>query len=353
MQTKQLSAAIEVITPYLESKVEGQPLVAAKCIGLMHGYDAKWSNSPFLIDGVEAVLTSDLYNPASGRKSRTFTSAGKLDVRATEASTGKKIIFDHKTTMEDISDPASDYWKQLVVEGQATHYMLLEWLNGHKVDAAVWDVVRKPGISPRATTKAETALLVRDGLYCGRLFSAEEKEQWIADKDRKETPLMYSMRLAQDCTTERPHRYFQRRMIPRLEGEIREYASDQWDIGQDIIHARANDRHPRNSGACMLHHSPCKFLGVCSGHDTLDSERWKKRDWVHPELPIVGQTNGEDILTNSRMRMFQTCKRKHYYHYELGVERVYEEEKEVLFFGNVFHEALEQFFLELKKQQKR
>ncbi len=357
--SKPLDAALEVILPHLSSKVEGQPVIAAKCIGLMAGYNAKWLDAPFKIESVERVLTSDLYNPETNRKSRTFTVAGKLDVRAIEIATDKKILFDHKTSSEQIDAPDSPYWKQLVVEGQATHYMLLEWLNGEKVDAAIWDVVRKPGISPRALFKAERAILLDTGFYADVEFPADEIAKWRADKDGRETMMMYAQRLANECTNEKPQWYFQRRYVPRLDSEVREYAGDQWDIAQDIIHARNNERHPRNSGACMLYHSPCKFLGVCSGHDSIDSERWITNDWVHPELdrdlfPGYNPDNrGLNILTNSRMRMFQTCKRKHFYTYELGKEKIDAEEREALFFGTIFHEALEQFFLTIQKQQQR
>jgi len=348
--SKPLDAALEVIRPVLDDSDVSKQIVAAKVAGLMAGYDAKWLDAPYHIDAVESVMTADLYNPETGRKSRSFTTAGKLDVRATEIGTGKKVLFDHKTTSEDISDPNSPYWRQLVVEGQATHYMLLEHLNGQKVDAAVWDVIRKPGISPKGLTKADLAETLTTGLYMG--YKASEDDLGSLAADGRETPRMYTARLANDCINERPQWYFQRRTIPRLDGEILEYAADQWDIGQDILHARAENRNPRNSGACMLYHSPCKYLGVCSGHDTIDSENWVVKDWVHPELPQL-PGRGTDILTNSRMRTFQTCKRKHLYQYEMGVDRVENEEREVLFFGNLAHEAMEQFFLQIQKDRQK
>src|ERR1700677_2706266 len=117
-------AGREVLLPLLTDKDEGKRLIASKCLGLLTGYDARWRNAPYKIDDVECTLTSDLYNPATQRKSRTFTLAGKIDVRATEISTDKKVIFDHKTTSDDIADPNSSYWRQLVVEGQVDQYML-------------------------------------------------------------------------------------------------------------------------------------------------------------------------------------------------------------------------------------
>jgi len=348
MNSKPLDAALEVIRPILDDSDMSKQIIAAKCAGLMAGYDSRWLDAPYLIDSVECVLTADLYNPATGRKSRSFTTAGKLDVRATDRLTGKRVLFDHKTTTEDISDPNSSYWRQLAVEGQATHYLLLEHLNGEKLDGAVWDVIKKPGISPKALTKADLADTLATGLYMG--YKASEDDLASLASDGRETPRLYTARLAADCISERPQWYFQRRTIPRLDGEILEYAADQWDIGQDILHARAESRHPRNSGACMLYHSPCEYLGVCSGHDTIDSENWQRSEWVHPELPQL-PGRGTDILTNSRMRTFQTCKRKHLYKYEMGVSRVESEDRESVFLGNLFHAASEQYFLTLQKEQ--
>lgn len=101
----------------------------------------------------------------------------------------------------------------------------------------------------------------------------------------------------------------------------------------------------------MLYGSPCEFLGVCSGYDDISSANWKQREWVHPELP-AGEGRGLELLTNSRIRCFQTCRQKHHFKYEIGIERVDEEERESLFFGDLFHRALEAYFLALKEQQK-
>jgi hypothetical protein len=344
-----LEAALEVIYPVLASPDAGNALVAAKCMGLMRGYDARWHSAPYKIDGVEVVLTSDLVNPQTQRKSRSFTVAGKLDIRATEIATGAKVIFDHKTCSQDIEDPNATYWQQLVIEGQVSHYMLLEWLNGNRVDKAVWDVMRKPGISPKAVAKKDVADILETRRYFHFVLSDIDLAKF--QEDLRETPMMYAARLAYDCTTERPAWYFQRRTVARLDSELLEYANELWDNGQDILAARQTGRNPRNSGACMAYNSPCKFLGVCSGHDTIDSERWARKEYVHNELPVIGEGRGTEILTNSRIRTFQTCRRKHLYQYEMGVERIDEEEKESLFFGNLWHAANEQYFLTLMKEQ--
>jgi hypothetical protein len=343
-----LHEALAIVAPVMNGGEVSQSLIAAKCAGLLAGYDQKWRNAPYRIEDVECVVSSDLWNPESGRKSRSFSVSGKIDVRAVDLHTGAAVIFDHKTCSQDISDPNGSYWRQLVVESQPAHYMLIEWLNDRKVDYAIWDAVRKPGIAPKALAKKDAADFLAFGQYFGSQFDLSELERFR--EVGRETPAMYAARLAHDCSTERPEWYFQRRPVPRLDAEIREYAGELWDHGQDLLASRASGRMPRNSGACMTYGSPCKFLGVCSGHDSIDSEQWAHKTWIHPELPRT-DGDGRDVLTNTRIRCFQTCRRKHQYQYEIGVERIEEEEREALLFGDLFHRALEAYFLALKHLQ--
>lgn len=315
-----------------------QQLIAAKCRALLAGYDAIWSNAPYEILSVEELVTSELWNPDTGRKSRSFTLAGKIDVKATLGD--RRVIFDHKTTSQDISDPNSPFWRQLTIEGQVSHYMLLEWLNERKVDDAVWDVVRKPTISPKLLSKKDCERVVFEKRYFEREISTDTILSLQAEP--RETLEMYEARLAQDCTVERPQWYFQRRSVPRLDAELHEYATELWGHSQDLLHVRQTDRHLRNPGACMMYGKPCKFLGICSGHDDPDSDNWKRKSQVHSELEIYG--DGRDVLTTSRIRSFQTCRRKHYYEYELGIDRQDEEDREALIFGTLWHKALEAWF---------
>jgi hypothetical protein len=320
----------------LEAALAAVPLTdlaSAKVRGLMRGYDARWSavQSLFRVLSVEETLEGPLWNPETGRNSRTFTVAGKLDVRA--ETSGQSVFIDHKTTSEDIDDPCAPYWRQLVIEGQASHYMLLEWLNGRKVDGAIWDVVRKPGIEPRKLTSQQMQQTYHHGRYFGHEISLDELQM-----DGRESLAMYEARLAHDCTVERPERYFQRRYVQRLDAEIYEYAGELWGHGDEIRRSRVEDKHPRNSGACMNYGRPCEFLGICSGHS--DIENWGRKQNVHAELPYLDKSvRSRDVLTNSRIRSFQTCRRKHHYDYNLGLVRI--EEVEALYFGNLWHKAQE------------
>jgi hypothetical protein len=217
----------------------------------------------------------------------------------------------------------------------------LQWMYGEKCDDAVWDVIRKPTISPKKLSQADRRSAVSLGRYFDGTISEESRRAMV--EQERETREMFELRLANDCTKERPEWYFARRSVPRLNSEILEYAADLWEQAQDILHERKRGRlPPKNGGACMTYGTPCKFLGICSGHDTPDSDRWQPKAQRHPELHDISAD--VDLLTNSRLRMFQTCRRKHYYDFELGIERQDEEEKEALFFGSLLHVGLESWW---------
>ena len=314
---------------------EAKQLVRAKVRALAVGYDSRWQTAGYEAIAVEQVYQADLWNPETNKRSRTFRVAGKIDVVA--SLYGRTWIIDHKTTSHDIADPDAPFWRQLAIEGQVNHYMLLQWLHGVKPDGALWDVIRKPTISPKKLTKAERASAVAERRYCGRQLSMDTLA--ALQTDERENAEMYEARLVNDCMLERPEWYFARRPVPRLDHEILDYASDLWEIGQEILESRKRARLPKSSGSCIQYNAPCRFLGICSGHDTPDSDRWRSKRAKHGELDGTELTG--DVLTNSRIRNFQSCKVRHYYDYELGIERQDEEEKEALYFGSLMHVALE------------
>ncbi len=333
-----LARAIEAIDAYPGDGSERDLLIRAKCRAMLRGYDHRWHDAGYEVLAVEEVISEPLWNPATGAKSRTFQMAGKLDVYVEQY--GRRYIMDHKFTSLDVTDPESPFWRQLVVEGQINQYMLLKWVRGERPDGAIWDAIRRPTISPKKLTKAERASAVADQRYCGVRLSHETL--MALQTEERETVEMYEARLTRDCIEERPDWYFQRRTVPRMDADMLEYAEDLWQHSQDILAARKVKRLPKNSGACMTYGSPCQFLGICSGHDTPDSDKWKRKAIQHPELNEHGDM---EALTNSRIRTFQTCRVRHWFQYELGIERHDDEEREALYSGTLLHVGLEAWWL--------
>lgn len=339
MSTRWLAAAAAI------DAANPSSLDRAKARGLMRGYDVIYDGvfDNWRVDGVEVALHADLVNIETGRQSRTFEIAGKLDVRLTDPY-GNLVIMDHKTASAEISDPGGAYWQHLSVESQASHYMLLEWMNGRKIKYAIWDVIRKPDIRPRELRKAEIATFAESRSYCGFPVPIGAADAALAAG--RENEVLYELRLAHDCIVERPDRYFAQKKVHRLNHEIAEYASELWEQAEEIRIAQAAGRHPRSSKSCMRWNYPCRYLGICSGYDVETSDKWRRKTWMHPELPIIESAGaGESILTNSRIQTFQSCRREHHYTYGLGMERV-DEDREALVFGNLMHEALAAWWVE-------
>ncbi len=306
--------------------------------GLLRGYDARWGeHHGWETESVEQEFCQPIYNlSAQGKRittSRTFRVAGKKDVLALDHQE-QRWVWDHKTTSDDIEKPDSTFWQQLSIEGQASLYLLSEHLAGHKAAGAMWDAIRKPGIRPKKLSKADQKTVTSGMSYFGHQASEQTRQQVV--NEPVENGELYENRLAWDCC-ERPNHYFQRREVLRLDGELLEYVAELWELAAEIRECRQRNRHLRNSGACLQYGSPCVYLGICSGYDNPDSAKWQWRENVHSELDTL---DGRDVLTNSRLRCFQTCRRKHYYRYELGIERVDARTSDALYLGTIVHAAL-------------
>jgi hypothetical protein len=323
-----------------QSTVEHTDLHRATIRGLLRGYEARWANNhQFQTESVEQEFCQPIYNLKNKSDrlsiSRTFRVAGKKDVIALGGRHDRWIV-DHKTTSSNIEAPDAVFWGRLPIEGQANLYLLSEHISGKAVMGAVWDVIRKPGIRPKKLTKVDQKAITSLGEYYGYQVAEQTKHFVLANGD--ENTELYELRVAHECE-QKPHRYFQRREILRLEHEMLEYAADLWDLAAEVRTCRQTRRHLRNSGNCLRYGTPCPYLGICSGYDTPESDKWRRRETVHAELSTL-DGDGRDVLTNSRLACFQECRRKHYFRYELGIERQNTKPSDALFLGTIMHVGL-------------
>lgn len=332
-----MNATVPTVHQFVD-EICGDEIIAATVKGLIVGYDARWRHTMAgkTIEAMERTYTGPLKNIETGGTSRTWQVAGKIDKLVCDHE--GRTLYDHKTTSQDIEDPDAVYWRTLQVDSQHQHYELLLLLNAIEVDRIVWDVVRKPGIRPKKIAKKERQYIVAEGRYCGQRVSPELRE--VYQKEERENAELYMLRVAAEVT-ENPARYFARRAVVRTRAELAEYVDELWQAADTMRQARNEGRHYRNPGACLNYGTPCTFLGVCSGHDTIESDNWRDKPNRHEELDYDG--DGLDLLSNSRVRSFLTCRRKHYYEFELARERVDAEDREALTFGRIWHAALDVF----------
>lgn len=314
--------------------------VRATARGLMRGYHARWADEqPHTVEAMEREFRVSIYNLDNNSKrtstSRTFTLAGKWDAVTCEG--GQRVIVDHKTTSSDIADPDAVFWRQLAVEAQPSTYLLAAHYAGLEVSGALWDVIRKPKLTMVLLDKKVRKAITSLGEYFGYRISPETQQ--YALKGERENGELFEYRLARKVINE-SEKHFQRRPVLRLHNELVEAAQELWQLSQEVISARRTNRHIRNGGACLNYGTACEFLGICSGLDNHTSNKWQRRESVHEELHTING-DGRDVLTHSRLACFQTCRKKHYFRYELGIERVDRVRSDALYFGTIMHKGLE------------
>lgn len=314
-------------------------MLAATAKALLAGYDGRWrhTHQEMVLEQVEAEFVGPLASVDPPVQSESWQIGGRLDKIVRDAH--GTCLYDHKTTSQTIEDPNGLFWRGLQTDSQHQHYELLAWLNGIKFDRIVWDVVRKPTIRPRRLTKAETDALASSGQWHGAAISRDGLEETI--QHGRESVELFGARLTAEVLNN-PARYFARRTVVRSRPELAEYANELFQIGQSMDQARRESSHYRNAAACFQYGTPCEYLEICSGHDREDSQNWQRSTAIHRELDTI--EGGSELITHSRLQCFLTCRRKHYYRYELGLDPAEAQQRDALFFGRLWHAALDVYW---------
>jgi len=244
---------------------------------LFAGYFWRYENDDVQIIDVERTFELPLVNPGTGRSSRAFVLAGKIDAIA-RLSDGRVVVLEYKTCGEDIG-PDSNYWLRLRCDPQISQYVLAARALGHDVATVLYDVTRKPTIAPLRATPPDKRKYTKEG----RLYANQ--------RDCDEAPEEFGVRLLTDIG-DRPDYYYQRREVPRLEDELAEFQAELWHQAQLLLEARRHNRWFRNIHRFTC--GTCEFADLClnavrvtpgvapSGFQILTD--------VHPELSIGDET---------------------------------------------------------------
>jgi hypothetical protein len=296
----------------------------------MIGYHKRWcTNHPWTSEAIETTFIVPIYNPDTGRQSRYAPHAGKMDNIATGPP--GRVLVEHKTCSEDITAPDAPYWRRLAIDSQISQYMLAAWQKGIKITTCLYDVIRKPCIAPKKLGLKDAAKVLNQDTYLGQRISPETHHDFYHDTEKRETPEMFGIRLAQDCQT-RPEWYFQRRLIQRTEKDLVETASQLWNTVKEIKNADKLKQFRRNDEACFAWGRPCEYFDLCTG--VSDPRRWPKNPKRHPELEIA---DDQTAITHSALTTYATCPKKYEYRY---IEGFQSEPSQALTFGTDMHAAI-------------
>ncbi len=248
---------------------ETDPFELVDAEELMRGYDAMWGDSPLEALAVEEEFRTALVNPETGSASKTFELAGKIDVVARD--TGRDVLVEHKSSGEDISQ-GSPYWARLRMDGQISGYFRGAEALGYRPEACIYDVIGKISLKPYKATPTDK----RKYKATGELYANQ--------RDKDETPEEYRVRVNEKIC-ENPDAHYQRGTVIRLEEEMRAYDLETWQEATQLRESMRLGIAPRNPENCVRFGSVCGFFDVCSGSASLDdAERFKKLEWVYPEL---------------------------------------------------------------------
>jgi hypothetical protein len=253
----------------------------ATVMGLVVGYDWRWSKyeGEFVVS--ELSFDIPLMNPETGGSSTAWMLSGKTD-KIVYLRDGRMAIREHKTTSDDIS-PESDYWLRLRIDQQISLYFMAAKRLGYDVETIEYDVIRKPTIRPYRATPEESRKYTKDG----NLYSNQ--------RESDETPDEFQLRLLNDIG-ERPDYYYARREIPRMESDLEDFSYELWQQQRLLSDCRRYNRWFRNTSSCIQPYK-CAYFdlcvnGWCDGQPLPDG--YIIVDDPHPELINKRNNNGTE-----------------------------------------------------------
>ena len=238
---------------------------------LVHAYLLRYREDQLDVVATECEFELPLINPDTGAESKTFRLAGKID-RVVRQPDGRLAVLETKTTSSSLND-GSDYWPRLRLDSQISIYVHAARQLGFAVETVLYDVIRKPEISPLRATPPEKRKFTKEGKLYGNQREADE------------TPDAFAERLSADIAS-RPDFYFARREIPRLEADLAEAQAEWWQQAQLLRDCHRTGRWFRNTASCLQPYR-CPFTEICfTGAHPEQSlpAGFVRVNNIHPEL---------------------------------------------------------------------
>jgi len=248
----------------------------ARAVALLGGYETLYGGDGWRALAVECEFrahipgepSSVLEGPWSTARGPAFGGwriAGKLDVVAERQ--GRVAVIEHKTSSMPL-DPGGPYWQRLRQDGQISLYLEGARALGYDATCVVYDVLGTADLDPLLATPAEKQKRRLDGALYARQRAEDES---LHD---------YQMRLIRTITADAT-RYYARSEVVRLEDEAEEHRRELREWCKRLVGESAA---PKNPDACYRYGRLCEYSLVCAGTESLDSHRYVRMRWPHPEL---------------------------------------------------------------------
>jgi hypothetical protein len=288
-----LGAAYAAIAA-LDEESELDEFGVQRTIQMLRGYHVRWSHwawsEAIRVHDVEREFTCPLVNPQTGRPSRTWMLAGRIDA-IIELPTGTWIV-------------ESPYWQRLRMDGQISTYFEGALSAGYQPIGCLYDVLKKPLARPYlATPEGELRWTkgkgckecggsaggkagIKQGSGCDRCASSgwiEQPRLYNGQRTKDETTVEYGERIATIIVYD-PAAWYSHAEVIRLESEIKEFRADAWVTAKAIREAQLTGGHARNPNACHLYNRACEYWDVCTGSASIDDDGRFESRRIHTEL---------------------------------------------------------------------
>jgi len=231
-------------------------------VAMVRAYLEYWEDDACETIVAEQMFSSAIYNPATGRSSRTVEVGGKVD-KIVRLPDGRKALMEHKTTSEDL-EPDSYYWSRLMLDQQVSLYYMHA-----DVETVLYDVTRRPALRPKMVPVLDEHgfEVVVDDETGDRVFKKNGEPRKTAGKGmtretEPEDPYDFGERVYA-AMSEEPERYFARREIPRTEADIEEFQKELWIQAKILYECTQRKFFFRNTNACKTWGRPCQFFDLC------------------------------------------------------------------------------------------
>lgn len=266
----------------------------AKLMHLAAGYNWYYADKSLV-----PILTEYKFDsPIPGKTGRMLPSMNIVGIidKVTIVDLVRSIV-DFKTTSSSI-DSGSKYWGSLNLDTQTNLYLYMVRLLakrglipdlGGEVSGVYFDVLHKPGISPKKLTIADSKRFGETGEYFTQKFEVEfspeepgsrycvngivaeiEPAKKEGQFSIRETPDMYGARLLADIA-ERPEYYFVRHPIPKTDADLDRFYKELLNIYSNMRKMYKDDSWYHCEKMCENTYH-CDYIDICYNGIDPDGE---------------------------------------------------------------------------------
>jgi RNA polymerase sigma factor (sigma-70 family) len=233
---------------------------------MMRGYAARYAEEPFTVDALEQSFRMPIRNPESGRVSRTFHLAGKID--GLVLWDGQYYLLEHKTT----STLDGDYLERLWLDQQILLYSLaVQRTRNIRLAGVIYNVLCKARLQQG---KGETA--AEFDARKAELLAKSKLGKTSAQRKLPESDAEFQQRLQVKYTDPA---MFHREVILFTPDQYAECEGELWMLTQQFLDAKRRQAFYRNTTQCFAYGRQCAYYPLCRANgaqhviDTLYARR--------------------------------------------------------------------------------